>query len=47
MWKWIKPSEQGGFVSKANPAQGWFLFGESVESNTARSSKRIRLSALF
>ena len=43
----LKPSEQGGFVSRTNPAQGWFLSGESVESNTARSSKRIRLGALF
>lgn len=36
-----------GFVSRINPAQGWFLSGESVESNTRRSSKRIRLGALF
>ena len=42
-----RPSEQGGFVSRTYPAQGWYLLGESVESNTRRSSKRIRWGALF
>lgn len=37
----------GRVCIRNKPCAGWFLSGESVESNTRRSSKRIRWGALF
>ena len=58
MQKARRSKTSGGFKPMPNPTvgrvciqnkpcAGWFLSGESVESNTRRSSKRIRLGALF